>query len=197
MIRLFLSALLLAGLGLPGQTSTSPVKSVGRPLSPITIEVYSDFQCPACKALHEQTLKPLIADYVNTGKVYLQHRDFPLPMHQYARLAASYAVAAGHVGKYEEVGDALFARQETWSKDGSVAQTVMAVLTPAEAKKVQALAPTPQIAADIDQDVQKGRAAGLQQTPTMILSHKAKTYPISGVVTYPILRRFLDQLLAQ
>lgn len=197
MIRSFLLTILLAAAGLPAQPPSQAVKSTGRQTAPITIEVFSDFQCPACKALHEQTIKQVIPEYVRTGKVFLQHRDFPLPMHQYARLAATFAVAAGHAGKYEEVADALFARQDTWSKDGSVAQTVLAVLSPAEAKKVQALASTPQIAAEIDADVQKGRDAKIQQTPTMILTHKGKTYPISGVVTYPILRRFLDQLLTQ
>jgi protein-disulfide isomerase len=108
MIRLpFFLILAFAGF-LPGQLT--PLKSTGRQTAPISIEVFSDFQCPACKALHEQTLKPLIADYVRTGKVFLQHRDFPLPMHQYARPAANLAAAAGHIGKYEEVADALFAR---------------------------------------------------------------------------------------
>jgi protein-disulfide isomerase len=31
-------------------------------MAKVTIELFSDFQCPACKALHQQTLKPFIAD---------------------------------------------------------------------------------------------------------------------------------------
>jgi len=111
-------------------------KTQGVATSKIIIELFSDFQCPACKSLHEGTIRPLVSAYVNTGKVFLIHRDFPLPMHQYARPAASLAAAAARVGKYDEVADTLFEKQELWSKTGKVEEAVMAVLTPAEAKKV-------------------------------------------------------------
>jgi protein-disulfide isomerase len=84
------------------------VKSMGVVTAPISIEVFSDFQCPACKALYEQTLRPLTQDYVIAGKVYLVHRDFPLPIHAHAREAACYACAAGRIGKYEQACDVLF-----------------------------------------------------------------------------------------
>ena len=179
------------------QPASSPGKARGVPIAAIRIEVFSDFECPACKVFHEQTLKPLIAEYVDKGKVYLRHYDFPLPMHPYAREAACYACAAGRVGKYERVADTLYARQEVWSKDGKIDEAVSSVLSPDEAKKVRVLAKSPEIAAEIDGDIQKGRQANLRQTPTMILTHNSKTYPISGAVTYPILHRFIDQLLTQ
>jgi protein-disulfide isomerase len=187
---------LLAGvLVSPAQFSTG--KTRGIPVAAITIEIFSDFQCPACKALHEQILKPLVADYVDKGRVYLVNRDFPLPMHAYARQAACLADAAARIGKYEQVADALFANQESWAKDGKVEETVAKALGPADAKKVLALAKAPDIAAEVESDTQKGRDAHLQQTPTLIVTHKSKSYPVSGIVSYPILRRFLDQLLAQ
>ena len=188
--------LTVAAAGAAGQTP-SPGKTRGVPMAAVTIEVFSDFQCPACKALHEETLKPLVADYVDKGKVYLVHRDFPLPMHAYAREAACLACAAGRVGKYELIADTLFSSQGSWSKDGKVEDAVSRVLTPADAKKVLALSKTPEILAEVERDAQKGRDAKLQQTPTMIVMHKSKTYPVAGVVSYPILRRFIDQLLTQ
>lgn len=188
--------LTVAAAGAAGQTP-SPGKTRGVPMAAVTIEVFSDFQCPACKALHEETLKPLVADYVDKGKVYLVHRDFPLPMHAYAREAACLACAAGRVGKYELIADTLFSSQGSWSKDGKVEDAVSRVLTPADAKKVLALSKTPEIVAEVEHDAQKGRDAKLQQTPTMIVMHKSKTYPVAGVVSYPILRRFIDQLLTQ
>jgi protein-disulfide isomerase len=188
--------LTVAAAGAAGQTP-SPGKTRGVPMAAVTIEVFSDFQCPACKSLHEETLKPLVADYVDKGKVYLVHRDFPLPMHAYAREAACLACAAGRVGKYELIADTLFSSQGSWSKDGKVEDAVSRVLTPADAKKVLALSKTPEILAEVERDAQKGRDAKLQQTPTMIVMHKSKTYPVAGVVSYPILRRFIDQLLTQ
>ena len=77
------------------------------------IDVYSDFQCPACKTLYERTLVPLAYDYVDKGKVYLVHHEYPLPMHAHAMEAACYACAASRVGKYEQVCDVLFRQQET------------------------------------------------------------------------------------
>ena len=172
-------------------------KTAGSPGAPITIELFSDFQCPSCKTFHEQTLRPLIRDYVATNKVYLIYRDFPLPMHPYSRQAAEFASAAARLGKYEEVADALFANQAAWGANGKVFETVASVLTPAEAAKVRAIAKEPSIAAEIQRDVDLGRAVGVNQTPTMIVKHRSIPYPISGAVNYDLLRTFLDGRLAK
>src|SRR5437899_12092644 len=68
-------------------------KAVGSKSAPIVIEVFSDFQCPACKRVYQETLRPVMDNYVATGKVYLVHRDFPLPMHNHSREAARWANA--------------------------------------------------------------------------------------------------------
>ena len=185
----------------PSQSSKSAppeiVKSVGVFTAPISIEVFSDFQCPSCKLLYEQTLRPLTDDYVAKGKVYLVHRDYPLPQHAHAREAACYACAAGRIGKYEAACDILFKRQDAWAADGKVADTVCSVLSPSEGRQVRALAKDPQIVASVDQDIQLGHGAGVQQTPTMVITYKSQRYPVAGAVNYDLLRRFLDQLLAK
>lgn len=186
--------------GVPSQSSKSApeiIKSVGVFTAPITIEVFSDFQCPSCRLLYEQTLRPLIDDYVAKGKVYLVHRDFPLPQHAHAREAACYACAAGRIGKYEAACDVLFKRQDSWAADGRVGDTVCGVLSPSEAKQVRALVKDPQVVASVDQDIQLAQAAGVRQTPTLVITYKHQRYPISGAVSYDLLRRFLDQLLAK
>jgi protein-disulfide isomerase len=184
-------ALLLIALGAWG----AQIRSRGLSSAPIQIDVYSDFQCPACKALYEGTLSPLAYDYIDKGKVYLVHHEYPLPQHAHAMEAACYACAASRVGKYEQVCDVLFRQQETWATNGKVDETVCSILTPAEAKKVRALAKDPAIAAEVRQDIQAGQTAQINQTPTMILTYRAKQYRIPGG-NYDILRRFIDQLLA-
>ena len=119
-------------------SEAAQVKSRGTPGAPVQLDVYSDYQCPACKALYERTLVPLMTDYVDKGKVYLIHHEFPLAMHPHAMEAACYAVAASRVGKYEQAGDVLFRTQESWAASGNVDQTVCSILTPMEAKKVRA-----------------------------------------------------------
>jgi protein-disulfide isomerase len=186
----------VALFALAGETWAAQVNSRGVPNAPIQIEVYSDYQCPACKLLYDRTLRPLISEYVDRGKVYLVHREFPLPMHAHALEAASYACAANRVGKYEQVCEVLFQKQQSWATDGKVEQTAASVLTPAEAKKVRALAKDPTVIAEVQEDIQAGRNAKVDSTPTMILTHRAKQYRIPTAAGYDILRRFLDQLLA-
>lgn len=175
----------------------APVKTLGSKSAPITVEVFSDFQCPACKSLYEQTLRPLIDNYVVTGQVYLIHRDFPLDMHRYSRLAARYASAAGRLGKFERAATALYGRQQVWSADGSVDATVAAVLTPAEMKRVRDWVAQPALLdLSIDQDVRLGGRIPVRSTPTMIVTHRGTTYPLPpGGVNYSLLRQFLEELL--
>lgn len=197
---LFLCCALAAGAAKtqsPKGAAPEIVKSVGVFTAPISIEVFSDFQCPSCKTLYEGTLRPLEDDYVAKGKVYLLHHDFPLTMHAHAREAACYACAAGRLGKYEAACSVLFRQQNTWSVDGKVADTVCSVLSPSEAKLVRQLATDPQIAASVDHDIQLGRMAGVQQTPTMVITYKGQRYPVAGGVNYDLLRQVLDQLLSK
>jgi protein-disulfide isomerase len=176
----------------------APLKALGVKSAPITVEVFSDFQCPACKGLYEQTLRPLIDNYVSTGKVYLVHRDFPLEqLHKHARQAARYANAAGRLGKFERVVEALYAKQEQWSLDGNVEGVVAAALTPAEMKQVRGWVQQPaQLDAVIDQDVRLGNRVPVRSTPTVVVLHAGATYPLPpGGVNYSLLRQFLDDLL--
>jgi protein-disulfide isomerase len=185
-VALFLMALVAWG---------SQMRSRGLASAPIVLDVYSDFQCPTCKLVYETTLNQLVYDYVDKGKIYLVHHEYPLPQHAHAMEAACYACAASRVGKYEQVCDVLFHQQETWAANGKVDETVCSVLTPAEAKKVRALAKDPAIVAEVQQDIQAGRTAQVNATPTMILTHRGKQYRLP-LANYDILRRFIDQLLA-
>jgi protein-disulfide isomerase len=190
-----LSAFVLVAL--PLLAAVPPVdkgKAFGNPAAPITIELFSDFQCPSCRALHMDLLPAIMKDYVIPGKAYLVYREYPLPMHNHSREAAALACAAARVGKYEQVADVLFQQQPSWSNDGKVFQAVASVLSPAEQKKVQALAQDPAVVAEVQTDVDEGQAKRVNQTPTMIIIAKGKEYPIAGSMNYNLLRGFLDGL---
>lgn len=180
-----------------GVTDIDPHKAFGSKNAPIIMEVFSDYQCPACKTLFTTTNRLIIDNYVNAGKIYLIHRDYPLPMHAYSRIAARYARAAAQIGKVEPVEQALFQNQEKWEVSGDVDGTVAAVLTPAEMAKVRALVKGGTLDAAIDKDYSLGMIYHVNQTPTTILHAKGQTYPVIGVVSYDILHNFLDQLLSQ
>ena len=52
-----------------GVTDVDPHKAFGSKNAPIMMEVFSDFQCPACKTLFLTTNRQLMDNYVTTGKV--------------------------------------------------------------------------------------------------------------------------------
>ena len=180
-----------------GLPDIDPHKAFGSKSAPVTMEVFSDFQCPACKTLFTTTNRRLMDDYVTSGKVYLIHRDFPLAMHAHSRVAARYARAAAQLGKVESVEQALFVNQEKWEQTGDVDGTVAAVLSAAEMTKVRALVKGCTLDAAIDKDFALGQTYRVNQTPTTVFHCKGQTYPYAGVMSYDMLKQFLDQLLSQ
>jgi protein-disulfide isomerase len=178
-------------------TDVDPHKAFGSKNAPFTMEVFSDFQCPACKSLYTSTNRELMDNYVSAGKVYLIHRDFPLPMHAHSKVAAEYARAAAHLGKAEQVEQALFQNQEKWENTGDVDGTVAAVLSPAEMTKVRALVKGGTLDPLIEKDMALGRMYNVNQTPTTIIHANGQTYPVVGIQSYAVLHQFLDQLLSQ
>ena len=213
----FLSVLAALGIGVvlmamaappqtPGAVSdVDPHKAFGSKNAPLVLEVFSDFQCPACRTLYTTTNRQLMDNYVTIGKVYLIHRDFPLPMHAYSHQAARWANAAAKIGKFQDVDAALFDNQSAWGADGNIETFVAAALSPADFKRVQKLMagcePTSTacaLDAYITSDQELGKAVPVQATPTFVVFYKGQKYPASsGIVTYPILKQFFDSLLSQ
>lgn len=187
-----------ATIAVNGINDIDPAKAFGSKNAPVIMEIFSDFQCPACRQLFTTTTQKVIDNYVNTGKVYLIHRDFPLPMHAYSRVAASYARAAAHIGRGEEVEQAIFQNQEKWEMTGDVQGTVAAALSPAEMRKVQALVDAKTYEPLIEKDRHLGMLIPVNQTPYTVLHTKSgQTFPVVGFVSYDVLKSFLDQLVAQ
>ncbi len=83
----------------------------------ITIIEFSDFQCPFCARFHVQTLPLLLENYIDSGKVKLVYRDFPIQnIHPNAMPAAVAAECADEQGKYWQYHDKLFENQNQWAK---------------------------------------------------------------------------------
>jgi len=192
------AAAALTTISVRGVNDIDPAKAFGSKNAPVLMEIFSDFQCPACKQLFATTTQKVMDNYVNTGKVYLIHRDFPLPMHAYSRVAASYSRAAAHIGRGEEVEQAIFQNQEKWEATGDIQGTVAAVLSASEMKKVQALVDAKTYDPLVEKDRQLGLLVPVNQTPYSVLHTKSgQTFPVVGYVSYDVLKTFLDQLVAQ
>lgn len=75
----------------------------------ITLVEFSDFQCPFCAKFYSETLPQIMKDYIDTGKVKLVYKHFPLiSIHPNAQKAAEAAECAGEQGKFWEMHDAMF-----------------------------------------------------------------------------------------
>lgn len=208
-LLLFLPALaMLAQTPAPKKAAAQPkpaapavvknFKLSGSPSAPIVIEVYTDYECPSCRNLYLTTLPDLVSQYVTTGKVQLLHRDFPLAMHAYSKLAARYANAAGQIGKYDLVANQIFTSQQDWSQNGNVDAAVAKVLPLADMQKVRDLVKSDSHLDDsVTVDVAMGNKDGLNQTPTMVVVNKGKRQKIDGYVPFNILKSYIDQLLAK
>ena len=108
----------------PEEASTSAQADVAKGQLPVlgksdaklTIIEFSDFQCPFCERFYLDTLPQLKKDYIDTGKVQLAFRHFPIAsIHPNAKTAHEAAECANEQGKFWEYHDLLFQTQEQWS----------------------------------------------------------------------------------
>ncbi|MBI3934474.1 MAG: thioredoxin domain-containing protein [Acidobacteria bacterium] len=181
-----------------GRAAESGACVRGNPAAPIKIEVFSDYQCPACRAFYLSTMKMVLPEYADAGKACVVYREFPLAMHSHARQAARYGHAAMRVGirQWAQVTDALFTNQDTWAASGDIQSVVAKALGPADLDALQKeLKTTAALDAAIDSDIALGTQRGVNSTPTFFVTANGKTEKIAAAVQYSILKRYLESLL--
>lgn len=81
---------------------------LGSSAAPVTIVLFSDFECPYCREWHQQTLPELQRDYLDQGKARLVFKDFPISqLHAQAQLGAEAAQCAHQQDKFWEYAQLL------------------------------------------------------------------------------------------
>ena len=195
----FLFLLLLSAAPGAAQTASSGKCVGGEPGAPIRIEVFSDYQCPACRQFYLETMRPVLDNYASAGKVCVVYREFPLTMHAHAREAAHYAHAAQRLGRryWRLVSDALYQSQPQWSANGQLEPVVAGALSEEDMSRLRKWMEDPAAEAAISSDIALARERNVTVTPTFFITAQGKTEKVSGVVQYPTLQRYLDHLLAQ
>ncbi|MDR2213609.1 MAG: DsbA family protein, partial [Pseudomonadales bacterium] len=142
---------------------------MGNAAAGLTLTVYADFQCPACKA-EEQIIArawPRIAN-----QVQLVFRHYPLDGHRHAFLAARYAEAAARQGKFWQLHDQLFATQELWSniEDAQPLFDAYAQEAGLDLAQLKADIDLPEVRGKILSDQRGGIRAGVSATPSLFLN---------------------------
>lgn len=85
--------------------------------APITMIEYASLSCPHCAAFHVKKLPIIKEEYIDTGKVKLIFRDFPLNLPALQASMVTHCVGEELYFKYL---NALFSLQRSWvKKDGA------------------------------------------------------------------------------
>jgi protein-disulfide isomerase len=177
---------------------TFAFKTSGSASAPITLEIYSDYECPYCARFHDETMPLILAQYVAAGKVRLIHRDFPLPQHPWARLAARYADAAGELGQYDIAVNRIFQTQAAWRDNGNIDAQLAQVLPPGLMQKVrEKVMDDPTLDRTIAVDFEMVSKDHINQTPSLVIESKGRRENISPPPSFGVLKNYLDQLLRQ
>ncbi len=167
--------------------------AIGDPAAPVTIIEYSSLTCPHCAAFHAETLPELKTRYIDTGKVRLVLRDFPLD--QNALKAAIIAHCAGPERQPRFI-EVFFAQQTSWSRASDPVQALkqLAQLGGLGAAEADACLADK----DLETAILQARLDGqekydIQSTPSFIID--GKTY--AGDQSVEKLAEIIDPLLGQ
>jgi protein-disulfide isomerase len=139
--------------------------SQGSATAPVTVVMFSDFQCPACAAAHP-VLKKVVAEYA--GKIRFVERDFPLTqIHQNAFRAALAANAANAQGKFFEYVKLLYNNQNSLD---AASLKEFATKIGLDRKRFDADLDGEKYAAEVRKDIEDGKKYGIGGTPTIFVN---------------------------
>ena len=173
----------------------------GNQNAPIVIIEYSDYQCPFCRAWFENSKSQLDKEYIETGKVLLVYKDFPLSFHPMAPTYAEAARCADDQGKYWEMHDKIFEEQ------GKLGQGTISNLTKDDVKKwAQDLGlntskfnqclDSDKYASQIKANEDEGVQVGVSGTPSFVIGKADGTGQlIVGAQPYSVFKSAIDNLL--
>jgi protein-disulfide isomerase len=155
--------------------------------APITIAVFSDFQCQFCKKVNE-TLKQVVES--NGKNVRIMHKNLPLPNHPQSFRAAQAAFCAGAQKKFWEYHDLLFEHPNDLSENslkkyaaeiGLDSQGFNSCIDSAASRNA------------IMKDLQEARRAGIFSTPTFIVNG----HVLKGARNFEEFQALIDQSLKE
>jgi len=163
---LFLNAKLSPRLSRP---TVSTGRVWGQAHAPVSIEVFSDFQCPVC-ARADALLHRLAPQYIDTGKAKVIYRHFAF-IGPESHWAAEAAECAGEQHRFWDYAQYLFTHQAGENVGAFVLNNLkrFAAQVGLETTAFNACLDSNQHAAVVQQDTREGRNRGVQATPTFFV----------------------------
>lgn len=181
-------------------TTAQNVATLGSPIlgnlqAPVTLIEFTDYECPFCKKFYKNALPELKKHYIDTGKLRLVVRDFPLPFHKNARPAANAAHCAGEQNKFWPMHDALYEGDKMNAKDIKNHATKIGLkLIP-----FQSCLDSKRHKKHIDNDMKEAQIVGIRGTPAFILGKTTDNLVsgefISGARDFNFYKSRIEKLL--
>ena len=168
-----------------GEASVDDDPVLGDKNAQVTIIEFSDYECPFCKRHFDQTLPQLVKTYVDTGKVKIVFRDFPLsfhdPMATKEAIAANCAREQGADKKYFEFHDEIFKRTTSNGKglDDEKIKTIATDLK-LNINSFSSCLSNKTNEDEVKKDIADGTAAGASGTPTFIIGKSSGNGKVNG-----------------
>jgi protein-disulfide isomerase len=94
--------------------------TLGNADAPITVVIFSDFECPFCGEFSRSEFPKIREQFVDSGQVRVAFRHFPIATHLNALPAAEAAACAQDFGKFWEYHDTLFTHQSGLDRDSLI-----------------------------------------------------------------------------
>ncbi|HET7824445.1 MAG TPA: thioredoxin domain-containing protein [Anaeromyxobacter sp.] len=158
----------------------------GNPKAPVTLVVFSDFQCPFCARV-EPTLAEVQKQYRDKVRLVWKHQ--PLPFHPNALPAAEAAEAAREQGKFWEMHDRLFSAQRELSPE---TYERIAKEIGLDVRRFQDATRSGRAKGRIQDDQRVAGRVGANGTPTMFVNGEK----VEGAVPFDMLKAVIDRKLA-
>ena len=86
---------------------------LGNPDATVELIEYSSLTCPHCASFHKETLGQVKKEFIDTGKVKLVYRDFPLDG---LALRGAMLARCAPEGRYFAYLETLFHNQDAWTR---------------------------------------------------------------------------------
>ena len=186
---------------LPIKISIDDDPIIGDPNAPITIIEFSDFQCPFCARFHVQTLPLILEEYIESGKVKLVFRDFPIQsIHPNALPASVASECANEQGKFKEMHDMLFDNQNEWNKQETVDALSLfsqyATEIQLEQETFDSCLTDGNYIEEIRNDLEDGRDYGVTGTPGFFIGNDQIGYvELKGAQPFESFKKVIDAQL--
>jgi protein-disulfide isomerase len=156
-------------------------RTMGSAAAKVTVEIWSDFQCPACRAFATDLEPRTITDYVVTGKVRLVYRDAAFqgqksssPYDESVEPAAAARCAADQ-GLFWQMHNWLFANWNGENEGAFAAPRLSAIATAAglDLATYDSCMAAGDKQTAVTNETNQGVAAGISSTPTLIINGQA------------------------